>query len=279
MTTILEVLEKGTGFLEKKGVEDARLNVQLLLAEALETTRMDLYLRFEEPLAEEVLAQLREQLRQRSKGVPLQHLLGHVEFCKHRFRSDARALIPRPETEELVSLVLQLDLPGNPAILDLACGSGVIGLSLAKALEKKGGCQLTLADLSLEALQLAQENASALQIEADFVKSDLFSELSGPFDLIVANLPYVPESDRASLAPELAFDPEMALFSGPDGFDHLRRFAAEVGPFLAEGGHVALEVGHDQGPATGQLLKEAGLPQVHLKKDLTGLARFVFATK
>jgi release factor glutamine methyltransferase len=274
MTTVLETLDKGTAYLAKKGIEDARRNMQLLVAHQLGCTRMDLYLRFDQPLAESELAPLRDLLKRRGDGVPLQHLLGSVTFHRRDFKTDARALIPRPETEELAEWLLKhAALPANPRVLDMGCGSGVLGLTLAAELP---GSQVTLADLSPDALALARENAALLEIaNARFVESDLFAALAGQsFDLIVANLPYVPETDRATLSKEVAHDPDLALFGGPDGLDVIRRFVPAAKDHLAPGGWLALEIGIDQSAEVESLLRAAALSDVLTLKDLSGIPRF-----
>ena len=278
MTTILDVLEKGAQFLEKKGIKDARLNMELLVAHELGLKRMDLYLRFDQPLEEEQISQLREKLKLRGQFTPVQHLIGKVGFHNLDFLCDHRALIPRPETEELVEIALELDFPKPARILDLGCGSGVLGLSIAHKLGTD--CeQLLLADLSTDALSLSQENAEAQQIPAEFIESDLFKQITGTFDLIVANLPYIPETERDSLEPEVLHDPEMALFSGEDGLDLLRRFSRECLNYLNPKGVVALEVGHQQGEAVAELLQNSGLDDVEVREDLCGIKRFPLARK
>lgn len=279
MKTILEVIESGTAYLEKHGIGEARLTMQHLVGHILGLSRVQLYMEFDRPLNEEQLAPIREGLRRRSQGVPFQHLAGKVEFLRREFLCDGRALIPRPETEELVGLILaeKTSLPEKARILDVGTGSGVIGLSLAS--ELPGAGELVLADLSPQALALARENAAAHHVETTFLESDLFSAVEGTFDLVVANLPYVAESERGLLAPELAHEPEMALFSGPDGLTLLRRFAAEVGDYLNPGGRVALEVGHDQGEAVAQLLMQFSLTDIDIRADLSGVFRFLFARK
>ena len=274
MTTVLEILDKGTAYLAKKGIEDARRNMQMLVAHQLACTRMDLYLRFDQPLEEEQLAPLRDLLKRRGDGVPLQHLLGSVTFHRRDFKTDARALIPRPETEELVEWLLKnVKLPENPHILDMGCGSGVLGLTLAADLP---GSQAVLADLSPDALDLARENAELLEIpNATFIESDLFSALAGrTFDLIVANLPYVPETDRPTLSKEVTHDPALALFGGPDGLDLIRRFVPAAKDHLAPGGWLALEIGIDQSEEVESLLRAASLSDVLTLKDLSGIPRF-----
>jgi release factor glutamine methyltransferase len=275
MTTVLDILDKGTAYLQKRGIEDARRNMQMLVAHQLDCTRMDLYLRFDEPLLEEHLPALRESLRKRGEGIPLQHLLGTVYFHKLEFKTDARALIPRPETEELAEWLLKnVALPASGAhILDMGCGSGVLGLTLAS---EWPGCHVTLADVSPDALALAQENARSLEISnVTFIESDLFSALADQtFDLIVANLPYVPERDRDTLAREVMHDPALALFSGPDGLDLIRRFVPAAASHLLPGGWLALEIGCDQSAATEALMGQAALRDVLTISDLSGIPRF-----
>ena len=278
MTTILDVLKKGALFLEQKGLPEARLNMEIMVAHELQLKRMELYLRFEQPLSEEQLTSLREKLKQRGQRIPLQHITGTVAFGNYEFRSDARALIPRPETEELVDLIKKQTFNKPARILDVGCGSGVLGLTLAKDLGPDCS-DLTLVDLSPEALSLTQENADLLEVEATFLESDLFSNVEGTFDLIVANLPYIAESERENLEPEVQHDPAMALYSGTDGLDLLRIFCSQCADYLNPEGTVALEVGYDQGEIVTEFLNQAGLNQVSLHADLNGILRFPIAHK
>lgn len=277
VTTVLEVIDGGTSYLEKRGIGEARLNMQRLVGHFLDFTRVQLYLEFDRPLTEAQLVPIREALKKRGSGIPLQHILGEVEFLTRDFQCDARALIPRPETEELVSLVLKETLHQPARILDVGTGSGVIGVSLAKEIPAPE--EVVLSDVSPEALALASENAKTQEAQVTLVQSHLFSNIEGQFDLIVANLPYVPERDRASLAPEVAHDPDLALFSGADGMDLVKEFIAEVRDFLKPGGLVAMEVGHEQGELTASLLQGQGLTGIEVKSDLNGIPRFPFARK
>lgn len=278
MKLLLETLTAGTGYLDKHGVEEARLNMEHLLAHVLGCRRLDLYLRFGEVLREDDLVKLRDLTRRRADGEPLQHLLGTVDFLGNELISDHRALIPRPETEHLVDWIIREVKAGRLAkparVLDMATGSGCIGLSLAAAWKES---RVMLADVSEDALDLARMNASRLGLHAvQLVRSDLFEKITGRFDLVTANLPYIPSREIAGLSREVRKDPVLALDGGPDGMDIIRRFLIDVRPFLEADALIALEVGHDQGPPVAALAEAQGFQQVRLMADLAGIQRFVF---
>lgn len=277
MSTVLETIDGGTRYLEKRGIEDARRNMQMLVARQLGCTRMDLYLQFDRPLIEDELLPLRGKLKLRGEGIPLQHLLGSVYFHKHEFKIDGRALIPRPETEELAEWILGWQLLADLAILDMGCGSGVLGLTLAAARPR---WHATLADVSPDALALARENAATLGIQnATLLTSDLFSNISGTFDGIVANLPYIPEADQTTLTREVMHDPALALFSGTDGLDLIQRFIPEAFHHLNPGGWLVLEIGHDQASQVTEILNASAFTDIAVKTDLSGIARFPYAKR
>lgn len=277
MKPLLDTLRAGTAYLDRHGVEEARLNMEHLLAHVLGCRRLDLYLRFGEVLHETDLEALRSLTRRRAEGEPLQHLLGTVDFLGHELVSDRRALIPRPETEHLCELLLRRHAATPPArILDMATGSGCIGLTLAAGWPAS---QTTLADLSEEALDLARLNAGRLGLgRVQILRSDLFDKISGRFDLIVSNLPYIPSGEIAGLSREVRRDPPLALDGGPDGLELVRRFLAAAPAHLQADGSIALEVGHDQGAATAELAAGLGYRQPEVLSDLAGIGRFVLAT-
>jgi len=280
MKTVLETIRSGTPWLERAGVENPRLNMEHLLAKVLGCRRMDLYTDFDRPLDEAQLAPLRDLLKRRGKREPLQHLLGSVEFMRHEFKCDARALIPRPETEELVEKILteyKTDgLPPPAGILDMGTGSGVIGLSLALAFPE---ARVVLADISADALALAQENAEALGISdrVEFIPSDLFSSLTNRrFDLIAANLPYIAAAEIPALSPEVQCDPLLALDGGPCGTELIERFLSALPQHLTLDGLAALEVGAGQTEALAEAMRRLPLRDVRVGHDLSRHDRFLF---
>ncbi len=203
-------------------------------------------------------------------------MLGTVEFCGHTFLSDGRALIPRPETEELVEL-LQATIQKPPSkILDVGTGSGVIALSL---LAKFPEAEVHALDLSAEALALARANAAKLELgeRIRFHQGDLLPPNESSFDLIVANLPYIPLGDRATLAREVLRDPETALFGGETGDEIIRRLIAAAPERLAPGGLLALEIGLGQAEALAALLAERNYHDVSQRQDYAGVTRFLLA--
>jgi release factor glutamine methyltransferase len=217
-------------------------------------------------------------VRRRGEGEPLQHLLGTVEFCGHTFLCDKRALVPRPETEQLVELQIadcKLQI-ANCRIVDVGTGSGVIALSLAA---KFPDAEVHAVDLSDEALELARENAARLGLSerVRFSKSDLLGGMEGDFDLIVANLPYVSTQDRQSLAREVLRDPEIALFGGERGDELLRQLIEQAGARLRKGGLLALEIGVGQSEALLSFLTEKNYHDIESKYDYSSTPRFLFA--
>jgi release factor glutamine methyltransferase len=279
MKLLLETLTAGAGYLEKHGVEEARLNMEHLLAHVLGCRRLDLYLRFGELLQESDLAKLRDLTRRRADGEPLQHLLGTVDFLGNELISDHRALIPRPETEHLVDWMIREVKAGRMAqpssLLDVATGSGCIGLTLATAWKD---CRVLLSDISEEALDLARMNASRLGLhQVKLVRSDLFEKVTGSFDLVTANLPYIPSAEISTLSREVRRDPVLALDGGPDGMEIIRRFLVEVKKHLLPYGLIVLEVGHDQGREVANKATECGFLNARLLADLAGIERFVIA--
>jgi release factor glutamine methyltransferase len=273
---VLDVLQSTTAYFKKHGIEDSRLNAEHLLAHALRLTRIELYLEFERTLNETELKPLRELVRRRGGGEPLQHLLGTVEFCGETFLCDKRALVPRPETEQLVELVESRIEKREARIVDVGTGSGVIALSLAKKFPE---AQIFAVDISADALGLARENAVRLNLNerAQFLRSDLLKNVEGFFDLIVANLPYIAAQDRRTLSREVLSDPEVALFAGARGDELVRELIEQAPARLRPGGLLALEIGLGQGEALLSALAEKKYRDIYSENDYSGVIRFLFA--
>ena len=274
--TVLQVLQSSTEYLKKHMIENPRLNAEHLLAHVLGRKRIELYLDFERKLTETELGPLRELVKRRSEGEPLQHLLGTVEFCGLTFLCDKRAMVPRPETEGLVELVQSAIRDPRYAILDVGTGSGVIALSLA---EKYPEASIVAIDVSDDALALAQENAVRLDLSSRvrFLKSRLLENVEGAFDLIVANLPYISTQDRQTLSREVLHDPEIALFAGERGDELVRELIDEAPTRLRPGGMLALEIGLGQSEALLSALTEKNYRDIYAKNDYNGVKRFLFA--
>jgi release factor glutamine methyltransferase len=274
--TVLELLQRTTEFFQKHGVDSPRLNAEHLLAHILKQKRLELYLEFERELAEAELAPLRDLVRRRGQGEPLQHLLGTVKFAGHTFLCDKRALVPRPETEQLVEKIAECRLPkADCRILDVGTGSGVIALSLATKFPQ---ARVTATDISDDALALARENAERLGLtnRVEFVRGDLLPELNQVYDLIVANLPYIAGGDRATLSREVLHDPEVALFGGERGDEMVRRLIEAAPRQLAPGVLIALEFGLGQADDLAGLMADKNYHDIKTERDYAGVIRFLF---
>ena len=274
--TVLEVLQATTAYFKKHDLESPRLNTEHLLAHVLGRKRIELYLEFERELAEAELAPLRELVKRRAQGEPLQHLLGTVEFCGLTFLCDKRAMIPRPETEQLVEVLKSKIRNPKSEIMDVGTGSGVIALCLAAEFP---GAQILAVDISNDALALAQENAARLNLaeRVRFLKSNLLENVEGVFDVIVANLPYVSTQERHTLSREVLHDPEVAVFASTRGDELVRELIAQAPSRLRPGGMLALEIGIGQSQALLSTLAAKNYRDISSKTDYSGVTRFLFA--
>ena len=277
MKTVLEVITATSEYFAKAKIESPRLNIEHLLAHVLGIKRMGLYLQFDRQLTEAELAPLRALVKRRAAAEPLQYLLGTAEFLSHTLKCDARALIPRPETEELVEyLVLEGKADGCPwksgHIVDIGTGTGCIALALAAAFSE---ARVTAADVSADALALARENAAslAMQDRVTFIQSDLLASVDGPIDLLVANLPYIPSDEIPGLQREVLNEPRLALDGGFDGLALVRRLLTEAQPKLSPSATIALELHLDQpSKLAGEL---TGYAEKKVAKDHSGRERFL----
>jgi len=274
--TVLEVLQATTAYFKNHSVENPRLNAEHLLAHVLGRKRIELYLEFERVLTESELAPLRDLVKHRGEGEPLQHLLGTTEFCGLTFLCDKRAMVPRPETEELVELIESRIENRKSKIVDVGTGSGVIALSLAMKFPET---EILGVDISDDALALAQENAFRLKLvdRVRFLKSNLLENVDGTFDLVIANLPYISTRDRHTLSREVLRDPAVALFASARGDELVRELIAQAPLRLRPGGMLALEIGIGQSEALLSALAGKNYRDICSKTDYSGVTRFLLA--
>lgn len=271
-----DLLTRAAERLTAAGVPSPEPDARLLLEHTLNLDRTALLLRGGEEVAPEAQARAWALLEQRAARVPLQHLLGEVEWGGVRLKVDARALVPRPETEWLLHLAVQELRPvPRPRVLDVGTGTGALALGLKAAFPQAG---VTATDLSPEALSLARENAALNGLDVTFLEGSLLAGLSGPFDLIVSNPPYLPLADSKTADPEVRHDPELALYAGKDGLDVARPLVAEASAALVPGGVLLLELDPRNAPALATELRGVGW-QAEVLPDLTGRERFVRARR
>jgi len=279
--TVLEILNRTKAFFEKKGVPDARLDAEYIISHGLSMkNRMDLYLNFEKPLTTAELDTLRPLVARRGNREPLQHIIGDTSFRGFIIKCDPRALIPRPETESLVDMAKErLNGVANPFVVEIGTGSGAIAIACAKEIE---GAKVLATDISEEALALARENAKAndlgdgtatdsatVRAALTFAQGDLLDAVSeGAIDCLIANLPYIPDSEKGKLQPEVdKFDPALALYGGADGLTLVRRLLQQTEGRLSSGAPILLEIGSEQ----AEVLKNEAANYPWL--ELTGIHR------
>jgi release factor glutamine methyltransferase len=281
--TVRELMKSAIEHLQRNGFEDARLNVELLLANALDIERIQLYLHFDKPLKPEELRQFRILYERRLKREPVQYIIGSTSFMGLNFAVDSRVLIPRPETEILIeqAMLLCQRYPSDAQIqvLEVGTGSGNIAVSIAKYIKHS---HITSIDISKEALIVAEENARLHSVDSQiqFSLIDVFDRteelFQKRFDLLVSNPPYVPKDEWEQLQTEVRdFEPSVAVTDGKDGFKFYHRLIGIIPDILKPGGGIMLEVGFKQAEKVARELIHIGIDQLQITKDLQGIPRVV----
>lgn len=270
--TYREAVEFGTKCLTDAGVPDAALDAWYLLQMVCRIERSYYYVHGEEDITQDAQKEYEIAVQKRAEHIPLQYIIGEQEFMGLRFKVNSNVLIPRQDTETLVEQVLKIVKPGMK-VLDLCTGSGCVLISVLKNAPELTGMG---SDISKTALLIAKENAKLHEVDAEWVRSDLFDNITETFDVIMANPPYIPTGEILSLMPEVRdFEPENALDGGADGLDFYRKIAGQVKDYLNPGGYVYMEIGYDQGEAVSELMRNAGFTEVEVIKDLARNDRVV----
>lgn len=270
--TYREAVEFGTKCLTDAGVPDAALDAWYLLQMVCKIERSYYYVHGEEDITQDAQKEYEIAVQKRAEHIPLQYIIGEQEFMGLRFKVNSNVLIPRQDTETLVEQVLKIVKPGMK-VLDLCTGSGCVLISVLKNAPELTGMG---SDISKTALLVAKENAKLHEVDAEWVRSDLFDNITETFDVIMANPPYIPTGEILSLMPEVRdFEPENALDGGADGLDFYQKIAGQVKDYLNPGGYVYMEIGYDQGEAVSELMRNAGFTEVEVIKDLARNDRVV----
>lgn len=270
--TYREAVEFGTKCLTDAGVPDAALDAWYLLQMVCKIERSYYYVHGEEDITQDAQKEYEIAVQKRAEHIPLQYIIGEQEFMGLRFKVNSNVLIPRQDTETLVEQVLKIVKPGMK-VLDLCTGSGCVLISVLKNAPELTGMG---SDISKTALLVAKENAKLHEVDAEWVRSDLFDNITETFDVIMANPPYIPTGEILSLMPEVRdFEPENALDGGADGLDFYRKIVGQVKDYLNPSGYVYMEIGYDQGEAVSELMRNAGFTEVEVIKDLARNDRVV----
>lgn len=272
--TLREAYEYGREQLSLAGIDDADLDAWYLLEFVTGITRTIYYVKMQDTLSQEQETQYRKYIEIRATHIPLQHITGVQEFMGLEFLVNEHVLVPRQDTEVLVERVLEV-LEPDMKLLDMCTGSGCILISLLKS--SKVSVLGVGVDVSEEALKVAKLNSDKMDVKAEFIQSDLFENVSGKYDVIVSNPPYIRTAVIEELKEEVkCHDPFIALDGKEDGLYFYRKIVKESLEYLCEGGRLFFEIGHDQGENVKKLMEQAGFTGVTVKKDLAGLDRVVF---
>jgi release factor glutamine methyltransferase len=288
LKTVRELIQVTTAYLEAKGIDSPRLNAERLLGDVLGLSRLELYLHHDRPVDGRELGRFRDLVRRRTAGEPLQTLIGETEFYSRPFKLEPGVFIPRPETEILVERCVGLLTGGAsrliaPVALEIGCGAGVIGITLAAEVPP---LRVWATDVSADAVRLTELNARRLGVAPRLtcllgnLADPLPPHLAGRIDLLMSNPPYVRRGEIDGLPVEVSrHDPREALDGGPDGLNYYHALAALVPRWLRAGGRIAVEIGHDQDTAVAGILRRGGNAEIEIARDYNGLPRVVTARR
>lgn len=279
--TISRQLSIATEQLEKAGIENARLDAEVLLAYVLNSRRLALYVQIAKVLTAEQITRYKNLIKRRAERIPVAYLTGHKEFMGLNFAVTPDVLIPRPDTEVLAQGVIEhlQEFNRNLKLADLGVGSGAICVSILKYVENITAAAV---DISKHALEIAKFNAQKFNVDdrIKFYEGNLFEPLEGQiFDVIVSNPPYVATEEFKNLQPEIEEEPKSALDGGSDGLNFYRKIIEAAPKFLTDDGFLAMEIGYKQSDAVQNLLRENNFKYIQVWKDLAGIERVLAAWK
>ncbi len=270
--TYCEAIDWGSDMLAQAGVEETKLDAWLLLATVCKINRTFYYSHLRENMDAEQQAEYEIAIRKRAERIPLQYIIGEQEFMGLNFKVNSNVLIPRQDTETLVEEALKICQPGM-RVLDLCTGCGCIAISLMK---NAHGMAAYGSDVSKQALLVAKENGKMHEVDIEWVRSNLFENINGKFDLIVSNPPYIAQAEILDLMPEVRdFEPVGALDGGLDGLDFYRQIIAQGKDYLNKDGYLYLEIGYSQGPSVTNMMCANGYRDVTVVKDVARHERVV----
>ena len=277
--TLKDVLDKTTLFFKNKSLPSPRLDAELLLADALNISRMEIYLKFDAPLKEQELAKCRAHVKRRSNGEPVAYILGYKGFYGHDFFVEPGVLIPRPETEFIVDEIKnKFNKEDTLNLIDLGCGSGCVGISLKKIFNQ---AHVELVDVSEAAVQLSEKNAKNLNAEVQILHKDVEKLELKPehYDLVVSNPPYIAKDDKDVSEHVKEYEPHEALFAEEQGYYFLNSWAEKAFKALKPGGYLCMEMGYNQASQLKNKLSELGFKNIEVIKDLASFDRVILAQK
>lgn len=277
MTSIGELLQYGKDVLEQSGNEYAKYERKVLLEEVLGMKYLQMLTCADDLVPDEKVKQYRDMLKKRCNHYPLQYILGYAHFMDYTFHVDENVLIPRNDTEILVELVLDIlskeKSLSDYSVLDMCCGSGCIGISLKLYYPE---IDLSLCDISKEALKVSEMNLKKYNVKAQLFESDLFAHIEGHYSMIVSNPPYIEHDVIDTLMPEVKdYEPRLALDGGQDGLDFYKKIILDAVKHLRDNGYLIFEIGYNQGKEVCSLMKDSGFRSVFIQKDYAGLDRVV----
>lgn len=271
-----EMLRAGTDTLQQSGISDYRTDAWYLLSYCMDNiTRAEYYMKMPDEVNDELVSRYMRLVDMRAAHRPLQYIIGIQEFMGISYEVNESVLIPRQDTEVLVSLAIEHS--EGKRVIDMCTGSGCIAISIALLGAPESVCAV---DVSDEALDIAKLNAECNKAEVTFISSNLWNNVSGEYDIIVSNPPYITDSEMDELMPEVRLhEPELALRGGSDGLEYYRRITEGSERFLAPGGLIMYEIGCEQAEAVSMILEEYGLKDIRVIKDLAGLDRVVWGRR